>query len=418
MDAQLHAARAAADPHVLRRWRRWLIALLRLPTYHGAPVAAFDAATQLLARAVLACGARRVEAASYGAAPHLFAEWEQLPGRPTVLLYAHYDVQPPGVGWRSPPFAPIIRGERLYARGAADDKGPLIALLAAIECWQRAGGLPVNLRLWIDGNEERGGPDLEALFAERGAWLAADGALICDTQGVSGRPSLTYGLRGSLVCEVEIARPGGDLHAGRYGGGVPNPLEALSGALAGLFTPAGRGIWGGDAERAAAIGAAPALIITGMSGGSVGRGARSSIPTRAEARLTARLVPPQRPDEIARALRSHFRQYTPPGLRLRLAYDGAVPPLLLPPRSIPMRAADCAARRVWGAPPALVRSGGTIGPAALLWNELGVPLALLGFGQPADAAHAADESLHLPTWERMIQTVVWYLAFSGETSSQ
>jgi acetylornithine deacetylase/succinyl-diaminopimelate desuccinylase-like protein len=451
----------ARDPAVRERWLRELSRLLAFPSVWSLPSRRADvAATAAWLAAHL--GQIGMEAAQVlpGAgrgAPSVYAEWLGAPGRPTLLIYGHYDVQPPGpaAAWRTPPFGPTVRGNRVYARGASDDKGQLFMHLKALECHLATlGRLPVNVKVWLEGEEESGSPSLEALLAREAGRLRADAVVASDTEMVApGRPTIVYGLRGSLVCELELRGPSRSLHSGRYGGAAANPLQALAAVLASLHDAAGRVAVPGfyrqvrpvaPAERAwlrrhgrddqvlladigqPAIGPGepgyslseratirPALNLTGLAGGSVGPGATSSLPPRAAARLNVRLVPDQEPAEVAGLLRRHIRATLHPGVSLRLRFKGGLRPVLLPLRHPAVAAAARAVEQSFEQPPALVRSGGSIGPAEALHRRLRVPVVLLGFAGAGDNAHGPNESFSLATFYRGVETLVRLLTEYG-----
>jgi acetylornithine deacetylase/succinyl-diaminopimelate desuccinylase-like protein len=428
--------------------------LVRFPSVSADPRHAADVrrCAGWLAGRLRRAGLDRVRVLAAGRHPFVYGEWCRLPGRPTVLVYGHYDVQPPGpaAAWRSPPFEPVRRGDRLYGRGASDDKGQLLAHVAAVEAWLRsAGRLPVNLRCLLDGEEEIGSPSLAALLARNRRALAVDAAVVSDTRMVGpGRPAITYGLRGLLNLELEVAGPSGDLHAGTFGGAVHNPLQVLCELVARLHDARGRvavpGFYDdvrpvGEHERLALAASAPvdaallreagvrrgwgergfsayerttlrpALTVNGITGGYQGQGARSVIPARASAKLGIRLVPDQDPAAIERLVREHLARTTPATVRARVRADARARATLLDPAHPAMDAAVAACLRGFGTRPAFLRSGGTI-PAVRLFEELlGVPTVLLGLAQPDDRAHAPNERFHLPTLWRGIETCIWLL---------
>jgi acetylornithine deacetylase/succinyl-diaminopimelate desuccinylase-like protein len=384
--------------------------------------------------------------------PLVYGEWCRRPGRPTVLVYGHYDVQPvdPLAAWRSPPFEPTRRGNHLYGRGASDNKGQFCAHLAAIEAWLLgAGALPVNLRCLLDGEEEIGSPSLPGFLSRGQGRLASDIVIISDTQMLGpGRPAVTVGLRGLLNLELKVHGPRGDLHAGTFGGAIHNPLQALSELVAGLHDRDGRVVvpgfydrvrrWSERDRRALAeaapgdeailrqAGAAtgwgepgwtlherttlrPALTVNGLDGGYQGPGSKSVIPAAASAKLGVRLVPDQRPLEVERLLRRYLTRATPATVQTMVRAGSRVPPVLFDPPHPVMEAVSAACWRGFGARPALLRSGGTIPAAGMLSRALGTPVILLGLALPDDRAHAPNERLHLPNLWQGIDTLIWFL---------
>lgn len=386
--------------------------------------------------------------------PIVYAEWIGAPGRPTLLAYGHYDVQPPDPlpAWTSPPFAPVLRGEELLGRGASDDKGQLLALLTALEAYLRtAGCLPVNVRCVLEGEEEVGSPALTKLVRTHPMTFAADAVVVADTPILGpDRPAITCSLRGALSVEIEFRGPGVDLHSGRFGGAIHNPLEALAALLASLHLPDQRvaipgfyeqvRLWSPDERarmassgptddeilRAAQarrgwgepgyslyerIAIRPALTINGIAGGYQGPGSKGVIPKRSLAKLGLRLVPDQDPYEVDSLLRRHIRRATPSTVRTMVRSSGWSRPAVIDPNHPSISAAAAAYRKGFGANPVLLRSGGTIPIVAVLQEALGVPVALMGFALPDDQMHAPNEKVHLPTLFRGVTTAIWFLHY-------
>jgi acetylornithine deacetylase/succinyl-diaminopimelate desuccinylase-like protein len=362
-----------------------------------------------------------------------------------VLIYGHYDVQPAdqAEAWRSPPFVAEVRGDRLYGRGASDDKGQLLCHVEAIERLLRIRGrLPVNVVCLFEGEEEIGSPNLGGVVTRSRSVLDADVVVASDTRMIGpGRPALTYALRGSLAMEVEISGPAADLHSGVYGGAVHNPLQALCELVSSFHDRQGRvlvpGFYDGrrrlsaaeraelrragptDSEFLRRAGTAlpwgafgktlyerttiwPALTINGLSGGYQGAGGMSVIPASAAAKVSARLVADQDPRETAEAIARHVARHTAPGIRAKVTVTYAAEPVVLDRHSAAMSAGAAAYRHSFGVPPVFRRSGGTIPAVAIFRQLLGLDTVLLGFGLPDDRIHAPDESIHLPTFGRGI----------------
>jgi acetylornithine deacetylase/succinyl-diaminopimelate desuccinylase-like protein len=379
-------------------------------------------------------------------APVVTAAWHGSRGGPTVLVYGHYDVQPvePLSAWATDPFRPARRGPHLYARGASDDKGQLMAHLAAIEAWlATAARLPVNLRLVLDGEEEIGSPTLVAAVAAGWRPLDADVALVSDTWMLApDAPVLITGLRGALSANLDISGPRRDLHAGSFGGAVPNPAEVLATLVASLHDKAGRvavesfydqvrpmteqerqhlarvGPW--DPAMLAPAGAAlgygepgfsafervtrrPAVIATDLRTSGEGR---TVVPARASADLNVRLAAGQEPGRVAALLRRHVRARIPPGMRGRLRVQSGCPAYTLGPRAPVVRAVQSACRSVFGQEPAMLPSGGSIPFVSTLAAARPIDVALLGFGLPDDAIHAPNERLYVPNLFRGTDTCV------------
>jgi acetylornithine deacetylase/succinyl-diaminopimelate desuccinylase-like protein len=435
-----------------------LAAFVRIPSVSAQPSHAGDvrACAGWLAGKLRQAGLERVGVIPTPGHPSVLGEWRHAPGRPTVLIYGHYDVQPPDplADWKSPPFEPQVRGDHLYGRGASDDKGQLWAHVKAIESSLRGTGtLPVNVVCLFEGEEEIGSTNLEAVFDARRDVLAADGAVISDTRILGpDRPAITYALRGKLAFELELRGAAQDLHSGSFGGAVHNPAQALCELIAGLHDARGRitipGLYDnvrdwGEAERARmarsgpddarilrdarALGAwgergytlherttiRPSLSVSGLRSGYQGPGGKGIIPARASAKFCLRLVPDQDPHEVERLLRRHLTRIVPPTVRLTLRILSAAGPVLMD-RDHPMtRAARFAYRKAFGRPPVFLRSGGTIPLVGMLQDRFAIPTVLMGFALPDDRMHAPNEKFHLPTFGRAIETILWFLARVG-----
>ncbi len=384
--------------------------------------------------------------------PIVYAEWKGAPGRPTVLIYGHYDVQPPEPlkEWTTTPFTPTVRGSCLYGRGATDDKGQLFCHVKALEsCLRTQGTLPVNVLCLFEGEEEIGSPNLKPFLERHRRALAADGAVMSDTRMLGPhQPALTYSLRGGLSVELTISGPRQDLHSGTFGGAIHNPAQALCEIVAGLHDSQGRiaipGFYGrvrlpGADERAAMKKAGPpdakilahagagrgwgepgwslqerttvrpSLAVTGLTGGYQGEGSKAVIPARATAKLNFRLVPDQDPREIDLLVHRHIARATPPTVRSRLITQARARPAVLDRGHPVMRAAARAYRYGFGVEPVFLRSGGSIPVVNMFQEVLGVETALMGFALPDSRIHAPDERLHLPTFERGIATCLAFL---------
>lgn len=372
--------------------------------------------------------------------------------RPTVLAYGHYDVQPPDPLdlWETPPFEPVERNGQLFARGACDDKGQLFMHVKAAESWLRtAGELPVNLKFLIEGEEESGSAHLPPFLETHRDLLKADVALISDTAlFADGLPSIAYGLRGMAYVEVILEGPGRDLHSGVYGGAVENPIHALTRLIAGLHDEQGRVALPGfydavrdldEEERTAfrelpfdeaawkrdiGISAArteagysvleatrgrPALDVNGVGGGYQGEGAKTVLPSQACAKISVRLVPDQRPDDVAAMLRRYFETETPPTMKMTFRdLHGGMPVLV--DRSMPaMQAAFRALRDEFGRPPVFIREGGSIPVVADFQEALGLDTVLMGFGLDSDAIHSPNEHFGLDRFSQGIASSIRFM---------
>jgi len=385
--------------------------------------------------------------------PIVCADWLHAAGRPTVLIYGHYDVQPPDplAEWQTPPFEPAVRGDDLYGRGASDDKGQMLCHVKALESFmQTAGALPVNVRCIFEGEEEVGSPSLQAFLERHKDALRADLAVMSDMRMVApDRPAITYALRGALSLELEVRGPGQDLHSGNFGGAVHNPLQALCEIVAGLHDADGRVAipgfyddvrevsgreraymahhgptdaeilrdagspagWGEEGyslyER---VGVRPALTINGITGGYQGEGSKAVIPARAVAKINIRLAHAQDPSTVERLFRRHVGRVTPPTVRTTVNATLAAKPALVARDHPAMRAAAWAYRKGFGAAPVFLRSGGTIPVVNTFQGLLGLPTVLMGFALPDDRMHAPNEKFHLPNFFNGIQTSLHFLS--------
>jgi len=439
------------------RWLSQLGELNAFPTVSALPQHRHDlkACAQWLARHLAEIGLHHVQilpGVNKGA-PSIYADWLLAPEKPTLLLYGHYDVQPvdPLKEWRTLPFKATIVNDNLYGRGASDDKGQFFIHLKAVESYLRTTGrLPINIKIWLEGEEEIGSPNLSAFLKREAKRLQANAVLVSDTEMLGkGRPSIIYGLRGNLNCELEVKGPKHDLHSGRYGGAVLNPLQTLSEIVAGLHDRNGRVAIPGFYQRVKELEPTerqqvrcacqrdrqiladldlpmgwgepgynlyermtirPALTINGLIGGYTGVGSKSVIPSRGIAKFSMRLVPNQEPAEIARFLQNYITKSTHPAVLTRLKITGASRPVVLPKNSPVMLAAQRAVEQTWGIPPTFTRSGGTIPFVEQLYRRLQIPIVLLGFGLPDDNIHAPNEKMSLSNFFRGVETVIRFLA--------
>ncbi|HEY8666073.1 MAG TPA: dipeptidase [Tepidisphaeraceae bacterium] len=359
------------------------------------------------------------------------------PGRPTVLFYGHYDVQPaePLHLWITPAFEPAVRNNAIHARGAADDKGQVWAHLQAINAWQRHGGLPVNCILLIEGEEEIGSDHLADFMRAHKDELKADIAVISDTgQFARGVPAITYGLRGLVYMEIFLTGPSHDLHSGIFGGAVPNPANILCEILATLhdadgrvnipgfyddvlpLSPAEREMWKklpfdekqflADLQLTEPTGepgfstlerrwARPTCDINGLTAGYQGQGAKTVIASTASAKVSMRLVPNQDPVKIQAAFEKAIRDRCPKGVKIEFGQHGLSGAVLVPMESRAMQLAAEATEIGFGVKPTLIREGGSIPVVALIKNTLGIDTLLIGFGLPDDRVHSPNEKFDL-----------------------
>ena len=372
--------------------------------------------------------------------PVVTAASPHVPGAPTVLIYGHYDVQPaePLEAWSSPPFEPTLRGGAIVARGASDDKGQVYAHVKAVEALRDLGGVPLNVRFLIEGEEEIGSPNLTDFLARHRDALTADVALVSDGAMVArDTPTLTYGLRGLAYVTVHVRAAGRDLHSGAYGGGVPNPLNALAVMIAGLKDAAGRvtipGFYddvrplddrermriaavpfdeaafradaGVDATPGEAgftllerLWARPTLDVHGIGGGFTGSGSKTVIPATATAKISCRLVADQDPQRVVAALTAHLRDLAPPGIAVTVTTEGLGEPALTPLDHPAVAACAEALEAVWGREVVYARSGGSIPVIVELQRQLGAAVVMLDMGLEDDRLHAPDEKFEIRSY--------------------
>ncbi len=416
-----------------------LLDLLSIPSVSTDPACADDVAR---AAGYVADALRRAgltaEVHPTAGHPVVTAASIEVPGAPTVLVYGHYDVQPaePFDAWTTPPFDATIRDGRILARGASDDKGQFFAHVKAVEALQALdGGLPLNVRFVVEGEEEIGSPNLAPFLRQHRAALAADVALVSDGAMVAPEtPTITYGLRGLTYLTVRVRAAGRDLHSGAYGGGVANPLNALAAMIATLKGTDGRIAVAGfyddvleldEAERArlaavpfdrdafmadagidvtpgeAGYGllerlwARPTLDVHGLGGGFVGEGSKTVIPAEGVAKMSCRLVANQDPHRVFRLIEAHLRRVAPEGVRVEVALEGAGEPALTPLDHPAVAATAAALAAVWGRPVVYARTGGSIPVVVELQRELGAVPVLLDMGLEDDRLHAPNEKFEV-----------------------
>jgi acetylornithine deacetylase/succinyl-diaminopimelate desuccinylase-like protein len=379
--------------------------------------------------------------------PVLVAEWLQRPAAPTLTIYGHYDVQPPDpLGeWRSGPFEPVVRDGFVYARGADDNKGQILASLVAAERWMSVGGPPVNLRFLVEGEEEISGRSLPDYVRAHAGRLATDYLFLADGVFTApDLPNLVTGLRGLLYFEIEVTGAGVDLHSGLYGGVAPNPLNSLAHVVAGLKDRDGRVLVPGfyDAVRPPApeeleawervpdpeadlrgrmavdvlpgepgrsprerLWARPTLDVHGVMGGFTGEGSKTVIPARARAKVSMRLVPDQDPHAILAELERFVPTLATPGTRATVILLNAAPPVLIDVAHAGIGAASRAFEAAFGSAPVLVREGASVPVVADFKEALGAPMMVTGFGLPDDGLHSPNERFSLDHYHRGAEMV-------------
>jgi acetylornithine deacetylase/succinyl-diaminopimelate desuccinylase-like protein len=380
--------------------------------------------------------------------PVVYGELLCDPDLPTVLIYGHYDVQPPDPldEWISPPFSPTVRDGFVYARGATDNKGQFFTYLKAVEALVRVEGrLPLNVKALIEGEEEIGSPSLRSFFESHGDDLRADAVAISDgSQFASGMPAITYGLRGLSYFQVDIQGPRFDLHSGSFGGVVANPVQALADILATLKRPDGTVAIPGfyddvlelepwereematlpfdEAQLKKYLGvealvgeagytplerkcARPTLDVNGIWGGFSGEGAKTVIPGKAGAKVSMRLVPRQRAATVDRLFEAFIRAQAPPGVQVRVTSIHGNDPVLIARDEPPVQAAARAIEVGFGRRPVFIREGGSIPIVTLFKDLLGYRnILLLGWGSPDDGAHSPNERFSLEDFHRGIRS--------------
>jgi acetylornithine deacetylase/succinyl-diaminopimelate desuccinylase-like protein len=420
-----------------------LEAVLRIPSISTVPEHKSDMlrCAQQVAADFKKAGMTRAEVVPTAGHPIVYAEWLGAPGKPTVLLYGHYDVQPPEPLelWQTPPFEPTIRDGKLYARGACDDKGQVYMHIAAIQAHMKVNGkLPVNLKAVIEGEEEAGSESLETFLREWRPRLDADVIVVSDTGMLSpDQPALTYALRGILYVQIEVTGPRRDLHSGAFGGAVQNPGNALASIIAGLKDGDGRVTVPGFYDRVKALTQAerdslagvpfddrafiaeagapapfgekgystleriwvrPTCDVNGMWSGYLGEGSKTVLPSFAAAKVSFRLVPDQDGKELFPRVEAHVKRLAPPGVTVKVIDMHAAPPFMTAPDHPLLQAAVRALARSWPKPPVMIREGGSIPVMATFQETHGLPSILMGFGLTDDNLHAPNEKFNLTSF--------------------
>ncbi len=440
-----------------------LEAFLRIPSISTQPdhKPDIERAAAWLRDRLLEAGFQKAEVMPTAGHPVVYGEWMAAgPDAPTILVYGHYDVQPPDPLdlWETPPFEPTVIGDDLFARGASDDKGQLYVHVKAVEAFKEIEGAPpVNVKCIFEGEEESGSPSLEPFIREHQDLLAADVAVVSDT-GMLGKgiPSIVYGLRGLTYLEVEVTGPDHDLHSGIYGGAVLNPANALCAMIAQLHDEQGRitipgfydrvrdlseeeraelaeapfdrqewleeaGVktdWGEpDYTIVERTSARPTLDVNGIWGGYIEPGAKTVLPSKACAKISMRLVPDQDPTRIGELFRDHFTAIAPEAVDVEVRGIHGGEPATVDRDSPAMRAASRAYARAFGKEPVFVRRGGSIPVVATFQKVLGLETVLLGFGLPDDRLHSPNEKFHLPNFYRGIETAIHFMQELSESSA-
>ena len=452
----------ATDAFVKENQPRLLAELkdfLRIPSISTLPEHRpdVDRAAKFVADGLAAAGMENVEIIPTAKHPLVYADWLHAPGKPTVLCYGHYDVQPadPLELWHTPPFEPSERDGNLYGRGTADDKGQMYMHVKAIETLRAVNGkLPLNVKFLIEGEEEIGGASIAKYVAENPAKLKADVALVSDTAlYAEGIPTLCIGLRGLVYMEVEATGPMRDLHSGLYGGAAPNAVYGLIELLAKAKNADGviqiPGMYDDVEEPAAAeiaswkqlpfdeaeflakevgstqltgephrmvlerVWSRPTLEVHGIAGGFTAAGAKTVIPAKATAKVSIRLVPRQDPDRIVEAFKRWVKANTPAGVRTEVRVLSAGPGLVVNPDHPAIQVAARAFSDVFGRPTVFTRSGGSIPIVGDFATHLGIPTILMGFGLPDDGLHSPNEKYKIENYYLGIMTIAHFFEQYG-----
>jgi acetylornithine deacetylase/succinyl-diaminopimelate desuccinylase-like protein len=433
-------------------------ALVSIPSISTLPEHREDVAraARWLADELRRIGMAMVEVVPTPGHPVVYAESPKVEGAPTLLVYGHYDVQPvdPLNEWLSGPFEAVVRDDYLFGRGASDMKGQIHAQIKAVEALMQNGGLPVNLKYMIEGEEEIGSLHLDEFIDANRERLACDAVLNCDA-GIHAPdvPAITYSLRGLAYFELEIRGAKKDLHSGMFGGSIHNPAQALCELIAGMHDEKGRvtlpgfydsvrdldeeernllkrvpysdaewlemcgapALWGEEGyttvER---IGARPTLEVNGIVGGFTGEGSKTVLPARAMAKLSMRLVPDQDPSAIYEQLCAYLREKAPNTVTWDVRELSHGPGAVMDRKSAFMRAAERALREVFGSEPIFKREGGSVPVVGVLQQKLGVDSIMLGFALPSDGIHGPNERQYLPNYFKGVEAYIRFLCGVSE----
>jgi acetylornithine deacetylase/succinyl-diaminopimelate desuccinylase-like protein len=410
-------------------------------------------AAQFVADNLAKAGMENVEIVATARHPLVYADWMHAPGKPTVLCYGHYDVQPPDPldQWITPPFEPTVRDGNIYARGSADDKGQMYMHIKAVETLRAVNGtLPVNVKFLIEGEEESGGESIAQYVAANPEKLKADVALVSDTALYApGTPTLCIGLRGLIYMEAEATGPMRDLHSGLYGGAAPNAVFGLIELLSKTKNASGTiripGMYDDVEPPAAAekeswqrlpfrekdflkkevgsskltgeskysvlerVWARPTLEVHGIAGGFTAAGSKTVIPAKATAKVSIRLVPKQDPAKIIAAFRKFVEKNTPKGIRTEVRVLGASPAVMVNPDHPAIQVAAKAFAEILEKPTVFIRSGGSIPIVGDFATHLKIPTILMGFGLPDDGLHSPNEKYKLDNYYKGIMTIAHFM---------
>ena len=436
-----------------------LLDLLRIPSVSADSKYKADVrhAAEFIREKLESAGADSAEICETAGFPIVYGEKIIDPSLPTILVYGHYDVQPadPLNLWNSPPFEPVIKDEKIYARGACDDKGQVYMHLKAFEAMMATNTLPCNVKFMIEGEEEVGSDNLGTFVKANKEKLKADVILISDTAIIANdTPSIDVGLRGLSYLEVEVTGSNRDLHSGVYGGAVANPINVLSKMVASLhdennhitipnfyddvielsseeratmaLTPFDlqayqqdlgindiRGEAGYSTIERASI--RPTLDVNSIWGGYIGEGAKTVLPSKASAKISMRLVPNQQSDKMTKLFTEHFESIAPAGVTVKVRPHHGGEPYITPTTSKEYRAAEKAMEESFGKKPVPTRGGGSIPIVALFEEELGLKTVLMGFGLDTDAIHSPNEHYGLFNYYKGIETIPLFFKYFSES---
>jgi acetylornithine deacetylase/succinyl-diaminopimelate desuccinylase-like protein len=440
------------------RFLNELLDLLRIPSVSADSKFKNDMlkAAEYVRDRISEAGADRAEIYETAGHPVVYGEKIIDPALPTVLIYGHYDVQPadPYELWNSPPFEPVIKNERIYARGSCDDKGQFYMHIKALETMLATDSLTCNVKIMIEGEEEIGSSNLGTFVQANKEMLKCDTILISDTSIIANDvPSIETGLRGLTYVEVEVVGANRDLHSGVYGGGVANPINVLCDMIASMKDENGHitipGFYSKVEElspgQRAALNSAPfdieeykkdlgiadvqgeagystiertsvrpTLDVNGIWGGYIGEGAKTVLPSKANAKISMRLVPNQTDEEILELFTKHFQSIAPDSVKVTVTPHHGGLPYVTPTDSLEYKAAEMAMEASFGKKPIPTRGGGSIPIVALFEQELGCKSILMGFGLDIDALHSPNESYGLFNYYKGIETIPLFFKYYAE----
>ena len=426
------------------------LTFLRIPSVSTADVHKEDVkkAAAFLVNKLTELGFKQVKAYETSRHPIIFGEYLVDPEKPTILLYGHYDVQPPDPieQWETAPFDPEIRGDYLYARGSSDMKGQVWATISALQSILATGSLPVNIKFIIEGEEEIGSPSLDQFLEEHRELLKCDLVLNPDAGMLApDKPTIIYALRGLAYFEIRVFGPKADLHSGSFGGVVGNPANILCDLVAGMHDDKGRVTLPGFYDKVRnltateqdnlsklgmdedffkniagvpalqgesgytpveRVGARPTLDVNGFYAGFIEKGAKTIIPAYAIAKVSTRLVPDQDPLEVYASLKAYLEENTPTSVRWELEYMSGAPAYINEDQAPGVAEFIQALEATWGVKPLRKREGGSIPVATAMKDILGVDSIITGFGLPDDQIHSPNERVHLPTQKKGVEALI------------